>query len=166
MQAAWEGAPDAATRWRQLREAVDNAIAQADAAKLPPETRMALEVFIPAVVITYTYPRLDVKMSECLYGWQKAPFSVHLVTGRIRVPIDPATVDDFVLDRVPLVRSLAASRDTAALAPYLDTFQRFVDGCCTAAARGADTAHPDDAAELASAAPGVEPPAAATRLGV
>ena len=158
MQAAWEGAPDATTRWRQLRELFAGAIEQAAAAKLPPETRTALEVFIPAVVIFYTYPRLCVTIFKD--SWVKAPFSVNLTSGRIRVPIDPATVDDFNPDKVPLVKLLtgrggaATGTGTAALAPYLDYFQRFVDGCTGAVHRtddAAGTAHPD-APELASAA--------------
>jgi len=130
-------APDAVTRWRQLRDAIDAAIQQADAVKLPPETRATLQKFIAAVVVTYTYPRALALRG--MFQMVRAPFTVHYETGRICVPIDPTTMDTVDVDRLPKVQSLVDG--TATLDPYLDYFKRFVDGCCARAA-AADSAAP------------------------
>lgn len=70
-------------------------------------TRLLLEKLIPAVVITYTYPRLDIEVSKTMNHLLKAPFCVHPKTGRICVPIDPADVDSFDPLRVPTVAQLS-----------------------------------------------------------
>lgn len=70
-------------------------------------TRLLLEKLIPAVVITYTYPRLDIEVSKTMNHLLKAPFCVHPKTGRICVPIDPADVDAFDPLRVPTVAQLS-----------------------------------------------------------
>lgn len=52
------------------------------------------------ILFTYAYPRLDVEVSKHMNHLLKAPFCVHPKTGRLCVPIDPATAEDFD----PLVR--------------------------------------------------------------
>jgi len=128
VQEAWERAPDAATRWQQLRKAIGDALEQA--AKLPPKTRAALQSFIPAVVFTYTYPRVAMPAAPSLSFWVRTPFSVHPDTRRVRVPLVPATVDGLNPDELlPTVATLASSIGAAVLAPFIEIFDRFVDGC-------------------------------------
>jgi DNA primase small subunit len=130
--------------------------------KLPGAVRAALEKLIPAIVFTFTYPRLDVEVSKTMNHLLKAPFCVHPKTGRVCVPIDVATVDTFDPSTVPTVAQLvqegtlysrsvvaqtaasheddegAARADVAShtsLRPYLEKFEAFVRDCETAALR-------------------------------
>ena len=58
------------------------------------------------VVFVYCYPRLDVEVSKHMNHLLKAPFCVHPKTGRVCVPIDPATCETFDAFAVPTVAQL------------------------------------------------------------
>ncbi|MEE6522030.1 hypothetical protein FKM82_020423 [Ascaphus truei] len=55
-------------------------------------------------MLQYCYPRLDVNVSKGLNHLLKSPFSVHPKTGRISVPIDLKTLDQFDPFAVPTIR--------------------------------------------------------------
>ncbi|KAB8346314.1 hypothetical protein FH972_023358 [Carpinus fangiana] len=63
------------------------------------------------IVLEYTYPRLDAAVSKHLNHLLKSPFCVHPGTGRVCVPIDPSTVDDFDPLDVPTVTELLGQVD-------------------------------------------------------
>jgi len=73
---------------------------------LPYRERAKLEKLIPAIVLTYTYPRLDAEVSKTINHLLKGPFCVHPRTGRVCVPIDPSAIDTFDPTAVPTVARL------------------------------------------------------------
>lgn len=98
------------------------------------------------IVLEYTYPRLDAEVSKHLNHLLKSPFCVHPATGRICVPVDPKTVDDFDPLDVPTVTELLGQIDQwdgdvemdgsgkkmqdwekTRLKPYVEHFRRFVN---------------------------------------
>lgn len=62
--------------------------------------------FIQRIKLSYTYPRIDIKVTEGFNHLLKAPFSIHPKTGKICVPFCGDEVDEFNLDTVPTVFSL------------------------------------------------------------
>ncbi|KAK8163634.1 DNA primase small subunit [Phyllosticta citrichinensis] len=58
------------------------------------------------ILLEYTYPRLDAEVSKKLNHLLKSPFCVHPGTGRICVPIDTRSVDEFDPLEVPKVSEL------------------------------------------------------------
>lgn len=63
------------------------------------------------IILQYTYPRLDIAVSKGLNHLLKSPFVVHPKTGRVCVPIDINTVDQFDPFAVPTIGDLCAQID-------------------------------------------------------
>ncbi|KJX96780.1 dna primase small subunit like protein [Zymoseptoria brevis] len=61
--------------------------------------------------LEYTYPRLDAEVSKKLNHLLKSPFVVHPGTGRVCVPIDIRSVEDFDPFTVPTVTQLLSEID-------------------------------------------------------
>ncbi|KAK3321536.1 hypothetical protein B0H66DRAFT_173486 [Apodospora peruviana] len=100
------------------------------------------------IVLEYTYPRLDIEVSKKLNHLLKSPFVVHPGTGRVCVPIDTGSLDEFDPLGVPTVQGLIqeidawkepdaveASQDSkntlqdwekTSLKPYIEQFRSFV----------------------------------------
>ncbi|KAK0712971.1 eukaryotic and archaeal DNA primase small subunit [Lasiosphaeria miniovina] len=93
------------------------------------------------IVLEYTYPRLDIEVSKKLNHLLKSPFVVHPGTGRVCVPIDTRSLEDFDPLGVPTVQSLIREIDAwtedsdkqsqqdwekTSLKPYIDCFRSFV----------------------------------------
>jgi DNA primase small subunit len=66
------------------------------------------------IILQYTYPRIDAEVSKHRNHLLKAPFCVHPKTGRICVPVDPETIDEFDPELVPTVGQLLQELDAAA----------------------------------------------------
>lgn len=62
--------------------------------------------FIQRIKLSYTYPRIDIKVTEGFNHLLKAPFSIHPKTGKICVPFTAGEVDSFDLGSVPTVFAL------------------------------------------------------------
>lgn len=144
----WDAAPhrSSASKWSDID-------ALAGAGDVPGlDARRLLEAK-QDVVLEHTYPRLDAAVSRHRNHLLKAPFCVHPGTGRVCVPVDPASVDEFDPFDVPTVTELLAEVDAAAeeravegkgdsggadehrrapdwektrLRPYVEYFRRFV----------------------------------------
>lgn len=56
------------------------------------------------IKLHYTYPRLDVNVSNDMKHLLKAPFCVHPKSGKICVPISAKAIDKFDPDNVPTIR--------------------------------------------------------------
>ncbi|XP_028929863.1 DNA primase small subunit [Ornithorhynchus anatinus] len=106
------------------------------------------------VMLQLCFPRLDANVSKSLGHLLKSPFSVHPKTGRISVPIDLQAVDQFDPWAVPTISSLCHELDAiegeeevaagdelevsarrrardykkTSLGPYVQVFERFLDG--------------------------------------
>jgi DNA primase small subunit len=65
------------------------------------------------IILQYTYPRIDAEVSKHRNHLLKAPFCVHPKTGRICVPVDPETIDEFDPELVPTVGQLLRELNTS-----------------------------------------------------
>lgn len=96
------------------------------------------------IIFECTYPRLDAAVSKQLNHLLKSPFCVHPKTGRVCVPIDLATLDNFDPFEVPTVNLLIEQLTTydidngnendrmesymkTSLAPYVEIFHKFAN---------------------------------------
>lgn len=94
-------------------------------------------------MLEYTYPRLDIEVSKKLNHLLKSPFVVHPGTGRVCVPIDTKSLEEFDPLGVPTVLQLLEEIDQwqgpedgegrsvqdwekTSLKPYVEYFRAFV----------------------------------------
>ncbi|KAI8808392.1 hypothetical protein BJ742DRAFT_747943 [Cladochytrium replicatum] len=126
-------------RWEQLCEWVERSKAKSK----------NVSSAIRDIKFQYTYPRLDDKVTTGLNHLLKLPFCVHPGTGRVCVPIDPKTCEQFDPLNVPTVVSLIDELNSlhedgstmnidgdepikdymrTSLRPYIEHFTRFIEG--------------------------------------
>jgi DNA primase small subunit len=120
MMAKWGARDDFSTpaeKWHLLQQHLDvftgkNKNAKSKMAKnLSSKERALVENWPVQVVFKYTYPRLDINVSKMKNHLLKSPFCVHPKTGRVCVPIQVATVDDFDPFEVPTLPRLMKELD-------------------------------------------------------
>ncbi|EQK98565.1 eukaryotic and archaeal DNA primase small subunit [Ophiocordyceps sinensis CO18] len=139
----WDAAPGrtSTSKWADI-----DAMAKTGASKSL-DARALLEAK-QDIVLEYTYPRLDIEVSKKLNHLLKSPFVVHPGTGRVCVPIDTRSLDDFDPLGVPTVQGLLAEIDAwkddgegagekgksvadwekTCLKPYVEYFRAFAAG--------------------------------------
>jgi DNA primase small subunit len=103
----WESAPadrSSAQKWADID-------AVAEAGNLSTLSTKQLVETKQDIRLEYTYPRLDAEVSKKLNHLLKSPFVVHPGTGRVCVPIDMRTVEDFDPFTVPTVTQLLGEID-------------------------------------------------------
>ncbi|EJD32869.1 prim-pol domain-containing protein [Auricularia subglabra TFB-10046 SS5] len=110
LAAAWEAEPERCSldKWDDIL---------AEAKDLPGYVsrprRIGLQKSMEDMVLQCMYPRLDVQVSRRSEHLLKAPFCVHPDTGRICVPIDPSTVEEFNPDSVPTLTDILEEISTS-----------------------------------------------------
>lgn len=135
----WDSAPgrSSASKWADI-----DAVAKTGASKNL-DSKALLEAK-QDIVLEYTYPRLDIEVSKKLNHLLKSPFVVHPGTGRVCVPIDTKSLEDFDPLGVPTVQGLLQEIDSwkevedesagkpipdwekTSLKPYVEQFRSFV----------------------------------------
>ncbi|KAK0459156.1 prim-pol domain-containing protein [Desarmillaria tabescens] len=68
--------------------------------------KATLTAALEDIILQYTYPRLDAEVSKHRNHLLKAPFVVHPGTGRVCVPVDPTSIEEFDPEKVPTVGQL------------------------------------------------------------
>jgi len=92
-------------KWSDLRGAIK--------ASYSSDERGPMKRAMEDIILQYTYPRIDAEVSKHRNHLLKAPFCVHPKTGRICVPVDPETIDEFDPELVPTVGQLLRELDAA-----------------------------------------------------
>jgi DNA primase small subunit len=111
--AAWARKSDESTaedKWQQLKNMVEEVLQKQVKKRTKTdggEDAKALSSCLRQIVFFYLYPRLDVNVSKARNHLLKSPWCVHPKTGRVCVPFDPATVEDFNPETVPSLASLS-----------------------------------------------------------
>ncbi|KAK2664267.1 hypothetical protein Ddye_002841 [Dipteronia dyeriana] len=75
---------------------------------------------VKEIVFTFTYPRLDMEVSKHMNHLLKAPFCVHPKTGRVCIPIDPETCEEFDPTEVPTLSGLLQELNTGGFGADVD----------------------------------------------
>ncbi|KAI1519809.1 DNA primase [Pyrenophora tritici-repentis] len=137
LQKKWDSAPNrpSASKWSDI-----DALAKSGHLSKSPKDLLEAK---QDIILEYTYPRLDAEVSKKLNHLLKSPFVIHPGTGRVCVPIDTRTVEDFDPLSVPTITQLLGEIDEwkggddgkkvqdwdkTSLKPYVDFFRKFVAG--------------------------------------
>jgi len=117
LNASWEknSTLTGAEKWQELKRATSKPSSSSDSKQQPSKKRKInyaeLEMWRTQLVLTHCYPRLDANVSKAQNHLLKSPFCVHPKTGRVCVPIDPQSAEDFDPFSVPTVRTLCEQVD-------------------------------------------------------
>lgn len=103
-------------KWFQLKNHLQVFIKKTAGGGKDPKTmtaadRIRIENWPTEVVFRYTYPRLDINVSKMQNHLLKSPFCVHPKTGRVCIPIQVESVDDFDPFTVPTLPQLMRELD-------------------------------------------------------
>ncbi|KAK0936414.1 p48 polypeptide of DNA primase [Friedmanniomyces endolithicus] len=106
LQKKWDSTPDRSSnqKWADI-----DTVAEAGSL-----TTLSAKQLVDAkqdIRLEYTYPRLDAEVSKKLNHLLKSPFVIHPGTGRVCVPIDTRTLEDFDPLTVPTVTDLLREID-------------------------------------------------------
>ncbi|KAK9765570.1 p48 polypeptide of DNA primase [Basidiobolus ranarum] len=122
----WENNPGrpSTERWDDLAHEIELACNS----RKPKQKTKGLELAKRDIIFQYCYPRLDGNVSIQINHLLKSPFCVHPKTGRVCVPIDPKTCDEFNPLEVPTVSQLIQEiNDYDQLNPVQDNERKLAD---------------------------------------
>ncbi|KJE93432.1 primase polypeptide 1 [Capsaspora owczarzaki ATCC 30864] len=86
-------------RWKQLVQEVYLSVKAG---------KSYLKSTVPEIMFQFAYPRLDVEVTKGVNHLLKSPFCVHPKTGRVCVPMDVDSIDDFDPFAVPTIQELCS----------------------------------------------------------
>ena len=105
-------------RWRVIEDRV------MEAKKEKANRNYKLDGALEKIIFWHIYPRVDIEVSRHMNHLLKGPFCVHPKTGRVCVPMDPASAELFDPEDVPTVLDLENGSKTldGAMKTFNETF--------------------------------------------
>ena len=104
-----------AEKWAELKQHLNAVYGQNTNVKraknVTASDKERIECWPAEVVFRHAYPRLDINVSKMQNHLLKSPFCVHPKTGRVCVPMEVATVDEFDPFQVPTLPQLMQELD-------------------------------------------------------
>lgn len=108
LEGKWEGVHRSSyEKWEDFKNEIKTKTQKGSA------QRATASAAMEDIILQYTYPRIDAEVSKHRNHLLKAPFCVHPKTGRVCVPVDPRTIDEFKPEEVPTVGQLLRELDQA-----------------------------------------------------
>ncbi|CDW89799.1 dna primase small subunit [Stylonychia lemnae] len=127
LQSRMNRAQTSQEKWKLYKDTLDKLHASGKTASQKHDPIMIKLVF------TYLYPRIDANVSKGINHLLKSPFCIHPKTGKVCVPFDPMTVDNFDIQNVTtlskVINDIGNSKDGSipCLKESLAVFQTFLN---------------------------------------
>merc|ERR1719510_1197815 len=134
----WDAVVEGLGRWQRSAKTGKGRVKLADGNEIERDATQLhrlVEANKAEIVFAHVFPRVDVEVTKGVNHLLKAPFCVHPKTGKLCVPMDTDTIDDFDPNNQPTLRTLhdeliktGNPKDTS-MGKAIEIFERtFLDG--------------------------------------